>query len=95
MLGRCWDKIGTAAIVRPATQRSIGTQSYLKPHLGHGARRLGRRLRPRKGNEAVQPESNRSLAVYFAAVMDFTWMVLPSSVPVTVTFCAANFSGVF
>ena len=34
---------------------------------------------------------------YFAGAIDCTWMVFPaaSSVPVTVTFLAANFSGVF
>ena len=38
-----------------------------------------------------------NLGRYFAAAIDSTWIVLvfASSVPVTVTFLAANFSGVF
>ena len=36
-------------------------------------------------------------ATHFAAVIESTWivLVLSSSVPMTLTFCAANFSGVF
>ncbi len=46
---------------------------------------------------SLRPAGERASVrdAYFAAVMDFTCMVFPSRAPVTVTFCAANFSGVF
>jgi len=38
---------------------------------------------------------NGSTKAYLAAEMDLTCIVYPSSVPVTLTFWPANFSGVF
>ena len=38
-------------------------------------------------------QRDRCSLIYFAAAMDLTVMVLPFSVPVTLTFFAANFAG--
>ena len=49
-------------------------------------------------DELAQADSrpDARYAAYLAAVIESIWMVLvlASSVPVTLTFCAANFSGI-
>ena len=48
-------------------------------------------------NSAFQMQNCKCTAYFSAATIESTWIVLlfASSVPVTVTFLAANFSGVF
>src|SRR5215472_2710212 len=63
-----------------------------------GRLRRGNRHRPADHPPAWRRSGSRvrraGRACYFAAAMESTLMVSPSSVPTTVTFLAANFSGV-
>ena len=51
---------------------------------------------PRRFFDQILRTEPTKYAAHFAAVIESTWIVLVllSSVPMTLTFCAANFSGV-